>query len=259
MFTRLRCFFTCGTGMSRLSLGRILIYTDRQGFLTLPNLRTTFTRLVSFMLLKTICFASLAMTLLFVPGAYGDPIIKNELEDLNILISQIIGGQANVLAILDLSQSMGTNYGGKGVGNWDSSPTITDCEAAFCTDIGNCSTITQRIFASHCAENTANTSECGSIKCIGGVCDTQGEFDNQVACVTAKKPPSLDLGPIFTQICGGSSSSNCTTPITRADAAAAIEAAANLSQCMGASNCQQDTQNTQTCGGNPKTCSFTGL
>ncbi|MGE5443659.1 MAG: hypothetical protein ACM3SR_03545, partial [Ignavibacteriales bacterium] len=85
-------------------------------------------------------FAPLAITLLFVTGAHGNPIVKNDVEDLNIIISQFVGGQPDILTILDLSNYMGINYGNEGAGNWDSTPVITSCETQFCTAVGNCST-----------------------------------------------------------------------------------------------------------------------
>jgi hypothetical protein len=175
---------------------------------------------------------SVLLLLLLIKGAKGDEIIKNEVEDLNIIISQVVGGQPNVLTILDLSGSMAVNYGGTQIGNWDGTSVITTCEAYFPPN-----TSTARIKASHCSENTAGTSVCGFINCANGLCDGQSSFNNQVACVQAKAP-SLNMGPIFQTICGGPNASNCTTADNRAMAAAAIEAAAGLTQCMGASNCK---------------------
>jgi Tfp pilus tip-associated adhesin PilY1 len=200
--------------------------------------------------------ALVLIAILFVTGAYGNPIIQNDVEDLNIVISQFTGGQPNILTILDLSNFMGINYGNEGAGNWDNTPTIPSCEVQYCGGVGNCDnnnvTDDKRAEASHCAENTANTSVCGSINCTDGICDTQTKFNNQVVCVQAKAP-SLDMGPIFQQICGGSSATNCTAsnnPDIMAHAAAAIEAAAtnpNLTQCMGASNCQKTNDNDPSC------------
>lgn len=183
-------------------------------------------------------FAPLAITLLFVTGAHGNPIVKNDVEDLNIIISQFVGGQPDILTILDLSNYMGINYGNEGAGNWDSTPVITSCETQFCTAVGNCSTSDQTIQASHCAENTANTSECGSVNCQDGICDTQTKFNNLLACVQAKAP-SVDLSSAFQANCNGATTaSGCTTSTQMADAAAAVEAAAGLTQCMKALNCQ---------------------
>ena len=56
--------------------------------------------------------AALALiALIFVTGARGNPIIQNKVEDQNILISQFVGGQPDVLMVLDLSGSMALNYG----------------------------------------------------------------------------------------------------------------------------------------------------
>src|SRR3989304_2756699 len=81
------------------------------------NLFATRLRTLAYKLVMTVCFASLAMTLFFVAGANGDPIIKNELEDINILISTVIGGHPNVLSIYDNSLSMGDNFGLDELGN----------------------------------------------------------------------------------------------------------------------------------------------
>lgn len=187
------------------------------------------------------------VALVFVTSAHGNPIIQNDVEDLNLVISQFVGGQPNILTILDLSNYMGINYGNEGAGNWDNTATITSCETQVCLGVVNCSSSTlptdstlsdQRIQAAHCAENTANTSECGSVNCQNGICNTQTEFNNQVACVQAKAP-GVDLSPAFKANCNGANTaSGCTTPTQMADAAAAIEALAGLTQCMGASNCQ---------------------
>src|SRR5574341_884149 len=67
-------------------------------------------------------------TLILVTGAHGEPIIKNELEDLNILISTVKDGQPNVLIIYDNSLSMGDNFGLNQLGNWDADSVITRCE-----------------------------------------------------------------------------------------------------------------------------------
>jgi Tfp pilus tip-associated adhesin PilY1 len=194
------------------------------------------------------------ITLLFVTSVHGDPIIKNQVEDLSILVSQFVGGQPNVLTILDLSGSMGRNWGGTQIGNWDSvssnpASTLLDCEAAFGTGSDN-----NRARAAHCAENTANTSVCGSVNCSDGTCSSQSEFNNQVACVQAKAP-SLDMGPIFAVICpdnqannnGINEASDCNTSIKREIAAAAIESAAGLTQCSGASNCKVSGDNNPSC------------
>src|SRR5574341_1263179 len=72
--------------------------------------------------------ALLLFSVILVTGAHSDPIIKNELEDINILISTVIGGQPNVLIIYDNSLSMGDNFGLNELGNWDADSVITRCE-----------------------------------------------------------------------------------------------------------------------------------
>ena len=65
--------------------------------------------------------------LVFVTGARGNDITENQVEDLNILISQVIGGQPNVLILYDNSLSMGDNFGGSQLGNWDADSVIATC------------------------------------------------------------------------------------------------------------------------------------
>ncbi|MGQ0793623.1 MAG: pilus assembly protein [Deltaproteobacteria bacterium] len=194
--------------------------------------------------------------------AYGDDITKNQSEDLNLLISQFVGGEANALLIMDLSSSMGVNFGGSNIGNWDSisnsaSSTVLDCESVFCDGIGGCDGgdilgipghLLQRVLASHCAENTANTSVCGSKNCKNGVCEEAEEFNNQLACVLPLVGNTISLlNPIFTLVCGGPGSGSCVTPKERALAAALMEELGGIStdpnlslglgQCFKALNC----------------------
>src|SRR3990167_10775245 len=82
----------------------------------------------------------LFLLLLFVTGAQGEPIKKNEIEDLNIIISQIVGGEPNVLLIADYSGSMLRSWGGGQVGNWDEEDdngVIEDCEELIGTGDGD--------------------------------------------------------------------------------------------------------------------------
>ncbi len=181
------------------------------------------------------------LVLTFVTGAHGDPIIQNEVEDLKIISSQFVGGQPNVLTILDLSGSMGRNHGGTQVGNWDNSDAFFRCE-----DTGT-GTATQRTLASHCAENMAGTTVCGTANCgEDGRCDDQNEFDGLVACVQTNAP-SLVMSTIFSNICGGPSASDCNTNTERINASAALEAAGGLTQCMAASNCRVGSDNNPAC------------
>ena len=126
------------------------------------------------------------LLLLFVSGAKSDPIVKNEVEDLNVIISQVVGGEPNVLFIMDLSGSMERAFGGSQVGNWDNSAdggTLIDCEAFNCS--GSCNDFIKRSIAAHCAENVAGVSMCGSKYCnsIAGTCDTQDIFDEFLQCI----------------------------------------------------------------------------
>ena len=99
----------------------------------------------------------LALLFLFVTGAKADPIRKNEVEDLNVIISQVVGGEPNVLIIADYSGSMVRNWGESQLGNWDTSGTIADCEELYST-----SSSEGRRMAAHCSENVAGVSVCGS-------------------------------------------------------------------------------------------------
>lgn len=179
--------------------------------------------------------------LTFVTGAHGDPIIQNEVEDLKIISSQFVGGQPNVLTILDLSGSMGRNFGGTEVGNWDNSDAFFRCEDS---GTGNDN---ERTLASHCAENMAGTTVCGTASCgQDGRCDDQSEFDALLACVQTEAP-TLSMSPIFTTICGGPSASDCNTNTARINASAALEAAGGLTQCMTASRCKQGSDANPAC------------
>src|SRR3990172_13201302 len=176
----------------------------------------------AYKLLMRVCFASLAMTVLFVTGANGDPIIKNELEDLNILISTVIGGQPNVLIIYDNSLSMGDNFGLDQVGNWDTDSVITRCEV-----FQNVNTDYAR---AHCIGNASGTNPCGSTECTGsrtGTCEEPDDFERFLVCIETKYPSfSSVYTTVVTNACGGISNnprSECTTDTERAHAAAAIE------------------------------------
>lgn len=180
--------------------------------------------------------------LLFVTGAHGNPIIQNQVEDQNILISQFVGGQPDVLMILDLSGSMALNYGGTEIGNWDNTNVISTCENFFLDGTSD-----QYIKSSHCIENAAGTDVCGFQNCADGICSTQSELNNQLNCIQQKKS-SFNMCPTLQTICGGSGCTqstqisyaltNCNTSTKMQDAAAAVEAAAGLTQCMTAANCQ---------------------
>ncbi len=187
------------------------------------------------MFLMTVCFASLAMTLLFATGARADPIIKNELEDLNILISQFVGGDPNTLIILDLSGSMGLDYGQNQLANWDQETSVQVCEAHR----------SDRIVLAQCAEKAAGTSVCSSIACDDAECETQDDFDRLLTCVQAEAP-TFNMSPIFDRRCGNNdgifteTASSCNSDTERQYAAAAIESGAGLTQCMTL-HCRQDS------------------
>jgi Tfp pilus tip-associated adhesin PilY1 len=187
------------------------------------------------------------VVLTFVSGAHGDPIIQNKVEDLKVISSQFVGDQPNVLTILDLSGSMSRNQAKAQLGNWDDS-TVQDCARTFGTNSDD-----NRARTAHCAENVANTSVCGSKICGNGTCSGQAEFDEEVACVLANAPSGFNPACIYDRICGNNdgncneTSASCNTSIKRERAAAAIEAAAGLTQCSGASNCKTGSDTDPSC------------
>src|SRR4030066_1885050 len=147
------------------------------------NLFATRLRTLAYKLVMTVCFASLAMMLFFVTGAHGDPIIKNELEDLNILISTVIGGQPNVLIIYDNSLSMGDNFGLNELGNWDGDSVITRCEVF--------QNVNTNYAKAHCIGNASGTNPCGSTACTGsrtGTCEEADDFERFLQCIQTKNP-----------------------------------------------------------------------
>ncbi len=200
-------------------------------------------------LVLTVCFASLAMTSLFVASAHGDPIIKNELEDLNILISTVIGGQPNVLIIYDNSLSMGDNFGLDQVGNWDTDSVITRCEVY--QNIKDTMGKNEKYAMAHCIGNASGTNPCGSTACTGsrtGTCEEKDDFERFLQCIETKYP-SL-FGNVYSTVvpnaCPGGGTdprAGCTNDTERAHAAAAIENEALIQAndpanfTCGASNC----------------------
>jgi len=205
-------------------------------------------------LVMTVCFASLAMTLLFVNGAHGDPIIKNELEDINILISSVIGGQPNVLLIYDNSLSMGDNFGLSQLGNWDDVDSVTATCESFQSIEAVVPTPPPEVVSAakaHCIGNASGTTPCGSIACSGsrsGTCERPEDFEKFLQCIESPVNP-VTLQPrwyadpngdgstsdslvntiyntVVTNACGGSSNNprtECTNDTERAHAAAAME------------------------------------
>ncbi len=194
----------------------------------------------------------LILLLLIVYGAQAEPIKKNEVEDLNVIISQIVGGQPNALFIMDLSGSMARAFGGTQIGNWDiDEGTLTECENLHCGS--SCNNFTERVFAAHCAENVSNVSVCGSKTCIRGfgTCDSQEQFDNFMQCIDdsgaltdAEIEDVLDLWcgdndgnyePFSDDRCGVNDSSTPNGTQEFEGAAAALDARASLTECSAAS------------------------
>lgn len=197
---------------------------------------------------------SVTLLLLLVNGAQGEPIKHNEVEDLNIIISQIVGGEPNVLFITDLSGSMIRAYGGEQIGNWDGNVdggNLVICEQLHCGN--SCDDFVERSLATHCAENISNVSVCGSKHCIGGTgtCDTAAQFNNFLTCVQgtgALTQAQIDLAldkwcgnnngtyNAGTDVCGNNDANDPDGSMEYEGAAAAIEARAQLTECS-ASNC----------------------
>jgi hypothetical protein len=170
----------------------------------------------------------------FATRARGDEIIENQVEDLNILISQIVGGRPNVLLLYDNSLSMGDNFSGSQVGNWDVDATIATSPDV----LGTCESFQSlkdptganaNYAVAHCAGNAAGLNPCGNIACSAsqtGTCQTPENFDRFIACIESRYTSGI-VSSAYTQalgpICGGPNLSDCNTDGERAQAASAIE------------------------------------
>jgi hypothetical protein len=186
----------------------------------------------------------LALSLVFfVSGARGDDIIENQVEDLNILISQVVGGQPNVLILYDNSLSMGDNFGGSQVGNWDVDATIltkpnsdpSKVVPGTCDSFQSLKDVTganANYAVAHCAGNAAGLNPCGSIACSAsqtGTCQTPENFDRFLTCIESRYTNAI-VSSAYQQavnpICGGLASdprTQCDTDAERAQVASAIE------------------------------------
>ena len=187
------------------------------------------TKIVQLSVLAVMLFAML------LPDAKAAPIVDNNTEDLDIIIQQIIGTEPNVVTILDLSGSMGRNYGGEQIGDWDGEDVFDRC--------GGTGSENARSRTAFCAENIANLTICSSRTCTadGHRCETAEDLAAQVACVTAEgEITQEEIEDIYSEICGGSTITACNNNGERNRAAAAMEAAAGLTQCSVASNCHTD-------------------
>ncbi len=213
---------------------------------------------------QRIAIFSFIFSLLLVTGAWGDPITKNEVEDLNIVISQIVGGQPDVLLITDLSGSMIRAFGGSQIGNWDltnnDDGALDICEQIHCGN--SCDDFVERSLAAHCAENITNSSVCGAKYCTGGLgtCDTQEQFTNFLACIQSQGVlTQAQINTALDKWCGNNNgtynsgtdvcgNNDGTTPDGSAEfegAAAALDARANLTECS-TSNCRDFSGGTYT-------------
>ncbi|MGB7293456.1 MAG: PilC/PilY family type IV pilus protein [Thermodesulfobacteriota bacterium] len=213
--------------------------------------------------------------LVLVTGARGDEIIKNQVEDISILISQIVGGRPNVLLLYDNSLSMGDNFGGSQVASWDVDAVIGTC-GSFQTlkkDLTlppgnragqiNHPTNSANYAVAHCAGNAAGLNPCGSIACSTsqtGTCQTPENFNRFLACIESRYTPAIASSAYsqsFNSICGGPNPSDCDTDAERAQAASAIEnitvQQANLADpannplTCGAEECLDDTIADKSC------------
>ena len=183
------------------------------------------------------------LAILLVTGAHGAPIVENQSEDLEVIISQIIGSSPNVVTILDLSGSMGRNFGGEQVGDWDGRDVFNQCGGADWRE-------------AFCAENIANLTICSSQTCTedGHRCESAEDLAAQLACVsTGGTITQNQLDNIYDRICGNNDQNltevidDCNTADERNRAAAAMEAAAGLTQCSIAANCQQGADRDPSC------------
>lgn len=209
----------------------------------------TITRFKTEITPQRIAIFSFIFSLLLVTGAWGDPITKNEVEDLNVIISQVVGGEPDVLFITDLSGSMIRAFGGSQVGSWDDDidgGALNICEDVQCN--GNCNNFVKRSLAAYCAENITDLADCGSKYCTGGLgtCDTQGEFNNFLACINSKGTLTqtqinnvLDLWcgnnngtySAVSDACGVNDGFSPDGSQEYEGAAAALDSLANLTQC----------------------------
>lgn len=206
--------------------------------------------------------------LVLITPANSDPITENQVDDLNLVISQFVGGAPNALFIMDVSGSMGRNYGGSQVGNWtldEDGGTLFSCENSFCNGTNNCTNFTQRAFAAHCSENASNVSTCGSKICssgsAGGICRTNEQLAELITCVennTELSNADLDtlVDDVFDLWCGNADDiytediTFCSDGDEVSGAAAAIEAGAGLTECSKPDNCSDfstDPFNDPTC------------
>ncbi len=72
-------------------------------------------------------FIFLISLLLHAPAINSENIVRNEVEDPRLTGEEFEGADPNVLTILDLSGSMGRNYGGEQVGDWDGDDVFRQC------------------------------------------------------------------------------------------------------------------------------------
>ncbi|MDA2918975.1 hypothetical protein MYX76_05695 [Desulfobacterota bacterium AH_259_B03_O07] len=172
------------------------------------------------------------LSFLYVTGAKSADIKENEVEDLSLLISQVLGGQPNILIIYDNSLPTGDNFGGAQHASWDLDDTISTCNSFQNLKDSVDPSQNARYAVAHCAGNASGLNPCGRSACSAsqtGTCQLQDDFERFIACIegTYSAVLGMDLDEIFNNIfsnvCGGDIPDNCDTDAERAKAASAIE------------------------------------
>jgi len=185
-----------------------------------------------------------AIFMLFFSGGHflindslSDPIINNDVEDFDLIITDFIVSNPNVLFVLDGSLSMADNFTGDQVANWDRDGVISTCNL-----FQNVNTIYAR---THCMGNASGTNPCGSITCTGqvGACEERRDFEQFVGCIAATYSSVIDISNVYSTVvpdaCGSGTDplTECTSDTERAHAAAAIEVyALQLANAADATN-----------------------
>jgi hypothetical protein len=195
----------------------------------------------------------------------SDPIIHNDVEDLNILISEFIGSNPNVLFVLDGSLSMADNFSGAQIGNWDriNSDNRRGSVINACNSFQNVDTNFARV---HCMGNASGTNPCGSIACTGqvGACEQQRDFGQFVSCIESTYSSVININDLYNTVIpnacrrdGGITVNpliECGTDLERARGAASLEVhALQLANAADSSNFPLNCA-AANCGGTNKSC-----
>jgi hypothetical protein len=193
-----------------------------------------------------------------IDDSLSDPIIHNDVEDINLLITEFIGTDPNVLFVMDGSLSMADNFAGTQTGNWDGDSVIRTCNL-----FQNVNTNFARV---HCQGNASGTNPCGSIACTGqvGACEQQRDFEQFVSCIESTYSSVINIDDLYntvvTNACCPFGCSNpdpllrCTNNTRRARAAAAMEVyALQLANAADPANFPLNCA-AANCGGSDKSC-----